>query len=258
MPIELVDDDGAVTAAVPISAHSSWFQNPQLTAATKPRATAEGRVFGHLAEWYKCHRGIGNSCVMAPHSITDYAHFKTGTTLTADGILLPVGNLTFGAGHADTSLGYLAAAAHYDDAATKIARVNVGEDAFGIWFAGALAAGAGELEAQQLREHPLSGDWRRIGGNLELIAALAVNTPGFDIAEPQYSMTASGVQTSLLSAGIVTEDGIVASVDVLSVEEMTKLAERASALELRAAELKAAADRRRAGTIIDLKLPVRG
>src|SRR5699024_6608649 len=28
---------------------------------------------------------------------------------------------------------------------------------------------------------PLSGDWRTIGGNLELVAALAVNTPGFPI-----------------------------------------------------------------------------
>lgn len=260
MPIELVDDGvETVTAAAPLRAPTVWFENPMLNGPTKLRVTEEGRVYGHLAQWNTCHRGIGNSCVLAPHSIVDYAHFKTGTTMTADGMLRPVGNLTYGAGHADTNLGYLAAASHYDNAATTVANVNVGEDAYGIWVAGSMSPGTGELEAQQLRSHPLSGDWRRTGGNLELIAALAVNTPGFPVDEPQYTMTASGEQVSLVAAGIVYEDVVVAGVE----EELPpvvddKATERVAAMEARAKELQARFDRRRQRRIIDIELPVKG
>lgn len=259
MPIELVDDEAeAMTAAAPLRAPSSWFENPNLTGPTKLRVTDEGRVYGHLAQWNTCHRGVGNSCVLAPHSIVDYAHFKTGTTMTADGMLRPVGNLTYGAGHADTNLGYLAAAAHYDNAATTVANVNVGEDAYGIWVAGSMSPGTGELEAQQLRSHPLSGDWRRTGGNLELIAALAVNTPGFPVDEPQYTMTASGEQNSLVAAGIVYEDVIVASAEEEQPVADDKVTERVAAMEAHAKELRDRFDRRRQRRIIDIELPVKG
>lgn len=257
MPIELVEDEDTVTAATaPLNAPAAWFQDPMLMGPTKLRVTAEGRVFGHLAQWNTCHRGVGNSCVLAPKSVYNYAHFKTGSTLTADGTLLPVGNLTYGAGHADTNLGYIAAAAHYDNAAATVANVNVGEDAHGIWVAGSMSPGTGELEAQQLRAHPLSGDWRRTGGNLELIAALAVNTPGFPVDEPQYSMTASGEQQTLLSAGIVYEDVVVAAVE--PEEDLAQTATRVASLEAKAKELQARADRKRSRTIIDIKLPQRG
>jgi hypothetical protein len=266
MPIELVDDDvEAVTAAAPVRAPSSWYENPMLAGPTKLRVTDEGYVYGHLAQWNTCHRGVGNSCLLAPHSIVNYAHFKTGTTMTADGMLRPVGNLTYGAGHADTNLGYLAAAAHYDNAATTVANVNVGEDAYGVWVAGSMAPGTGELEAQQLRSHPLSGDWRRTGGNLELIAALAVNTPGFPIEEPQYSVTASGEQLSLVAAGVVLEDGVVTvetvetvTADVASEEDLTAAAERIEQLKANAEALRQRELRRRSRTIIDIKLPERG
>jgi hypothetical protein len=266
MPITLIEDDDELTAAAaPTRAPSTWYENPMLAGPTKVRVTDEGRVYGHLAQWNTCHRGIGNSCLLAPRSIVDYAHFKTGTTMTADGMLRPVGNLTYGAGHADTSLGYLAAAAHYDDAATTVANVNVGEDAYGIWVAGSMAPGTGELEAQQLRSHPLSGDWRRTGGNLELIAALAVNTPGFPIEEPQYSVTASGDQMSLIAAGVVLEDGVVTvetvetvTADATSEEEMARRAERIEKLKANADALRARDWQRRSRRIIDIQLPDRG
>jgi hypothetical protein len=50
----------------------------------------------------------------------------------------------------------------------------------------------------KLRRSPLSGDWRRQQGHLELTAALAVNAPAF----PVYSMEADG-QWSLVAAGSV-------------------------------------------------------
>jgi hypothetical protein len=73
------------------------------------------------------------------------------------------------------------AIAHYDDAGTCFALVHVGEDAHGIWFSGVPAPGATDEQLAAGLAAPLSGDWRSVGGNLELVAALAVNTPGFPI-----------------------------------------------------------------------------
>lgn len=252
-------DSTTAAATAPLRAPSSWYENPMLVGPTKLRVTADGRVYGHLAQWNTCHRGVGNSCLLAPRSIVDYAHFKTGTTMTADGMLRPVGNLTYGGGHADTNMGYIAAAAHYDEAGTTYANVNVGEDAHGIWVAGSMSPGTGEMEAQQLRSHPLSGDWRRTGGNLELIAALAVNTPGFPIEEPQYSVTASGEQMSLIAAGVVIEDADFAEPEMVTADAtaLAATADRIEALNANAENLKLRMANRRMRTIIDIKLPDR-
>jgi len=48
----------------------------------------------------------------------------------------------------------------------------------------------------KLRRSPISGDWRRVNGSLELTAALAVNVPAF----PVYAMD-NGDQTALVAAG---------------------------------------------------------
>lgn len=251
-------ETAAVTAGIaPVRAPKAWFDDPKLPGPTKLRVEDSGRVYGHLAQWGTCHRGIGSSCVVAPRSTTGYAHFRTGTTMTEEGALIAVGSLTYGSGHADTSLGLRAAAAHYDNAATAVAQVNVGEDAHGIWVAGAMAAGTGEVEAQQLRAHPLSGDWRAAGGNLELIAALAVNTPGFPIAEPQLSLSASGAPVSLLAAGVVEDETCGCSSTAAAGADDARMADRVAAIEQKAQQLMERVNTRRARTIIDVQLPTR-
>jgi hypothetical protein len=84
--------------------------------------------------------------------------------------------------------------------------VTVGEDDFGIWFAGALRTGVKPEQVRELRAGSLSGDWRYLGGNLELVAALAVNVPGFPVPRVQAGLAASGVQTALVAAGIESRD----------------------------------------------------
>ena len=76
-----------------------------------------------------------------------------------------------------------------------------GEDEFGIWFSGAIVPEATPAKIAKLRRSPLSGDWRREGGSLELTAALAVNAPAF----PVYSME-DNEQTALVAAGSVWFD----------------------------------------------------
>lgn len=182
-----------------------WFDDPGLTGPSPIVVTEEGRVFGHLAAWDTCHIGFKDACTTPPQSISDYAYFQTGAVLTTDGEVA-VGQITIDTGHAGLSLSARPAAAHYDDTGTAVADVCAGEDEHGIYIAGAVRSTATPEQVARLRASALSGDWRTIGGNLELVAALAVNVPGFPI--PRTSLAASGgQQTALVAAGIVEVAG---------------------------------------------------
>lgn len=98
------------------------------------------------------------------------------------------------------------ATAHYDATDAIWADVTVGEDAHGIWYHGAVRDSLSQEEIVELRASgAMSGDWRGPSQDrLELVAAVAVGTPGFPI--PRSALAASGgVQTSLVAAGIVVE-----------------------------------------------------
>lgn len=191
--------------ATSVAPPREWFDRPNLNGPTPLVVTADGRVYGHLAAWGVCHAGIADRCVLAPRSQTGYKYFRNGNVLTSDGSMIKVGRLTVGTGHADARLGYIPAADHYDNTGTAVAVVASGEDEHGIWVAGATVADATPEQVAALRRSPLSGDWRRTReGGLELVAALAVNTPGF----PIISRTASGEPASLVAAGLVLPEGM--------------------------------------------------
>lgn len=189
-------------------APSEWFKDPELKKPTPIQFVEEERgirIFGHLAEWGVCHIGLGGTCVEAPTSASNYSYFLLGQIDTDEGPIR-VGNFTIGTGHAALRLGARPAAAHYDDTGTVWADVNVGEDSFGIWFAGWVRPGVSEemLYAAKASGR-LSGDWREIvrgSEELELIAALSVNVEGFPTPRPQVGILAGG-QTALVAAGIV-------------------------------------------------------
>lgn len=156
------------------------FADPKLAGPTLPTMDDDGRIFGHLACFGECHRSIQSQCVMAPRSRSNYSQFHTSPAVRLDdGTSVPVGRLTVGTGHANDRLNGAAAMAHYDNTGTCFALVRVGEDAHGVWFSGVAAPGATAETIEAGISAPLSGDWRDFGGGLELVAALAVNTPGF-------------------------------------------------------------------------------
>lgn len=159
------------------------FSDPKLTGPTLPTMDeSTGRIFGHLACFGACHRSIQAECVVAPRSRTGYSMFHTSPAVRLDdGTSLPVGRLTVGSGHAPDHVSGQVAAAHYDTAGTCFALVRVGEDAHGIWFSGVAAPWATAEQIEMGLAAPLSGDWRDFGQGLELVAALAVNTPGFAV-----------------------------------------------------------------------------
>lgn len=182
--MESREEVGSIVASghpidAPIVPPSQWFSNPELNSPTPLTVTDEGRIFGHLAVWGQCHIGHTNRCVEPPASITNYAHFLTGEILCDDGKRFPVGQITMNGNHASHNLGAQATAAHYDNTALAAADVTAGEDAFGIWVSGSIRPDLHPNQIRGLMASDVSGDWRRIGGNLELVAVLAVNVPGF-------------------------------------------------------------------------------
>lgn len=192
-----VDTLESLTAAGVLYPKAAWFADPKLSKATPLTITDDGRVFGHLAPWHTCHMAVANRCQMAPKSATGYSYFHVGSVKTDDGRIIPTGKITLATGHADPAYGVRPAAEHYDNTGACVAVVRAGEDAYGIWVAGSLVADVSENRLAELRRSPLSGDWRRVNGNLELVAALAVNGPGFSITHDDsdglYSLIASGV-----------------------------------------------------------------
>ncbi len=201
-----MENSGALLASVaPLAPPTAWFVDPRLSKPTPLTIDDDGHVFGHLAQWKKCHVGIGNKCVLAPKSRTNYRLFRVGTVRTDDGTTVPIGKITLGTGHANDRWGIIPSREHYDNTGWAAAIVNVGEDRHGIWVNGSLTTTMTPERIAELRASSLSGDWREVDYNLELIAALAVNAPGFPVYREQ-----DGHAFSLMAVGVIgqEEDGM--------------------------------------------------
>lgn len=198
------EGEGSVTAAAPVRPPLEWFSEPIMNRPEPLTVSEDGRVSGLIASFNRCHAGIMDECVMAPRSATGYKYFLNGQVMTADGRTVRVGKITMGTGHAGPNMRWMPAADHYDNTGTVAAIINVGENQYGIWAAGSTVSSLSEEQMQELRRSPISGDWRRVDGSLELVAALAVNTPGFPIIA-----SINGEAMSLTAAGILLEDGSI-------------------------------------------------
>lgn len=174
----------SLVASAPVHPPKGWFNRPKITSKSKVVVTDEGQVYGWVAP-DTCHRGALSAagyCQMPPRSRNGYSNFHTGTTKTAEGDLIHTGVIVWDTTHADESYGARRAVAHYEDTGQAVADVRVGDlDNGGIWFAGSMRPNASEAAFQKMRQSPPSGDWRNLNGNLELVAVLASNTPGFPV-----------------------------------------------------------------------------
>lgn len=192
--------------AAPVLPPAEWFARPDVDRVTPLTVTEDGRVFGHIAPWGECHVGLPG-CVTAPSSLTNYAHFHTGAQPVQGGQEVPVGTLVTGPRHADPQVAFRAAQQHYDDLDAAVARVVAGEDEFGIWVAGWMLPTANPARVEQFMASPVSGDWRNVGGSLELIAVCSVNAPGFPVPRARVAFS-SGRQTALIgSFGVTAQRG---------------------------------------------------
>lgn len=152
----------------------------------------EGQIFGHVYRTGQCHTADpwGMGCTPPPEgSANGYATFHTGSVACDDGTLIPTGTIVVGAEHSYASSTW-AAVDHYANAGSGWADVRVVDTPLGAWCCGALRPGLSDDQLRVLRALSLSGEWRDVGGNLELIGILSVNQPGFPIARQQ--LAASG------------------------------------------------------------------
>lgn len=212
----------AVTAAAP--AHpamtglwkppAEWFGNPELPFYCGIVVTDQGRIYGHAAPWGACHIGFDGECVTVPRE-NEHSHYMTGETVCDDGTRVPVGQVTVGTGHAPLSYGAQPAAEHYDNTGTAVADVAVGNDKHGIWVAGAIRSKADPLSVYELRASGrVSGDWRRIGGQLRLVGLLGVNVAGFLEEAKMRTLVSSGQPQALVAAGVPKQRWAMSKDDV--------------------------------------------
>jgi hypothetical protein len=188
---------GILAGAIPVVPPADWFKDPKLAGPTPLSVDDDGRVFGHIAAWHVNHIGM-TAGTKPPKSKSRYAYFHTGVVRADDGNDYQVGQLTLAGGHASLNVNAIDAARHYDDTGSAIADVHAGEDSYGIWVAGSLRSTASPEQIRALRASAPSGDWRPIGGSLELVAVCQVNVPGFPIARARV---ASGQVYALVAAG---------------------------------------------------------
>lgn len=229
-PVDEAPAEDAIAASGVLYPPPDAFADPKLDGPTHLTVTDDGRIFGHLATWGTCHIGRDDVCITPPTSYASYAYFRTGAVKCEDGCEIPTGVLTMGTGHADLRNGAAAATAHYDETGTGVADVATGEDQYGIWIAGAIRPGVSDEDIELLRGSDISGDWRKIGGHLELVAILAVNVAGFPMPR---AMAASGDQISLVAAGVMPQPNPSALAETRMREEVADL--RREVAEIRGA-----------------------
>lgn len=177
---------------------AEWFEDPKLGPKDGALTVLDsGRIFGRFGDWETCHTGYAGQCVRLPHSAIGYAAFHRGMTKTAEGTLVNTGLLTMDTGHADTYASRTATLRHYEHTGCQAADIRVGEDPYGPWVAGAIRPDLSETQIRTLRASAMSGDWREWGGNLELMALLLVNTPGFPVFR---ELVAGGIPRSLVAS----------------------------------------------------------
>ena len=122
-----------------------------------------------------------------------------------EGGTVHTGRITLGTGHASLTASPAAAAEHYDNTGAVVADVVARDGTLGIWVAGALRPSVKPERIRELRGASLSGDWRRIGGALELVGLLAVNVPGFPVPRALSASGDDGKPLALVAAGITTK-----------------------------------------------------
>lgn len=186
---------------IPLNPPREWFTPP----SDMPKDAGcivenDGRIYGYLCHWGSVLMDGSSDRWKPPRSKTEYAYAHTGDTVCDDGTTIRTANLGGDAGHAPSSKRVEDLQSFYEDTSTQLARVRYGEDANGVWFAGACWPTVSELDIARLRASARSGHWAAIGdwkdlssgrSGYELVGACLVNVPGLKYARADKA--ASGV-----------------------------------------------------------------
>lgn len=176
---------------------AAWFQAPtDVDLGSALMVTDKGRIYGMVAPLGVNHRAYAKSGQRreVPFGNVDYSKFLGAWGITAAG-LVPAGPLTMDTGHApmyrqNAEVG----PAHYDNSASVVGSIAVGEDRDRrvVWAAGALLPGVTPEQVARILACRMSGDWQPHAdraGWMELIACLLVPSPGYAAAHSGPSLS---------------------------------------------------------------------
>lgn len=214
--------DGLVASAgdslspvIPLKPPVAWFECPahELIADEPVRVTADGRIYGLAADAKSCHIGFRDRCVQTPKSRSNYRFFANKQCLTAEGVMVATGPIFMDTVHPSLRKQASDAQAFYADTGCAVADVAVYDTPKGMFIAGAVRPSATPAQIRALRGSDISPDWRVIGGHLECVALLAVNTSGFItpalVASAGEGELAESVKPGVVSAQVSVDTGEV-------------------------------------------------
>jgi 2'-5' RNA ligase len=185
------------TITIPDVPPDWWFDEPRDVAmATALTITDEGRLFGMLAPGGTGHRAFRDRRLTAPMGKVDYSRFLGRQTIVAGGGRRITGVITADCGHCPPAASADPAVRmqHYDNSCSVVADINIGENADGVWVAGALKHYVTAEQVSTMMGCALSGDWAPHPdkpGTMEFVAALLVPVPGFAMPGQPELLTAS-------------------------------------------------------------------
>lgn len=167
---------------IPVDPPAEWFAKPTFSELTPLTVLSNGRVFGHIAAWGTCHISFANKCVPVPRSQTNYAKFRNGYVVTAEGTSVRTGPIVMDTVHPDLRWKASDAMSFYANTGAALADVIPYEDRFGIAVVGAMRPDVTPARIRAFRASDISPDWRNIDGHpRECCALLAVNNSGFKL-----------------------------------------------------------------------------
>lgn len=167
----------ASAGKIPVNPPAAWFERQTYTEATPWNIEADGRIWGHVADWKAAHISFRHK-VHAPHSYAQYRWFANKHTLTAEGTMVYTGPIMMDTVHPDLLKQASDAQAFYAHNGCAVGDVALYEDEWGIAVQGAARPTATPAMLRAARGSDVSPDWRPIEGQLELVALLCVNTSG--------------------------------------------------------------------------------
>lgn len=201
--------------SIPIAPPTDWLKLPKDRAQINQpfSISADGRLSGIICAKGTCHIGFGNRCIEVPKSRTNYAAFRTGSVITAEGETVRTGPLVMDTVHPDLRRQASDAMAFYAHTGSAVADVVPYDTEFGIYLAGVMRPDATPTQIRNLRASDFSPDWRLINGNpRECCAILAVNNSGFKVPQALAASAGDYVMPGHMAIAVDRDENVLALV----------------------------------------------
>jgi len=162
------------------------FDDYHLPEADKPTSVqidADGRIFGHVAQWGACHQGIDDRCVVAPKP-GDYSEFHQPNAILTERGPISAGPMFFLGGHPKNGIGNTDRFAAYGGVENVFGYVRCIPGKFGPWISGRVVPSADPETVYVARASRKSGHW--VKGRLA--AVVCCNLRGMRVADSQLAL----------------------------------------------------------------------